>query len=518
MSTTDTNLEALHALEIRVLRAFEGRESDVLRDDTLPDLIGLGAGQVRRAVEWLLSKSLLSVEEEETAVTVSLTDLGRQYSQSGTPESVLLTRAEADEVTLADLQKDETFDRGEWGSAFGGLRKDGVVDVDGSTIRVVDASKAAFLREMLPTALFGRFEEEGEEVSLSAFDDSVRAYIDEAARGRGKGRSPVKLSERSIRTYGLTDSGRETLSAVLAQGMTGDEVSLLTAEMLQSGQWKDVSFRRYDLSIRPPRVLVGKRHPYRAYLDTVRSKMTALGFEEMKGPLVETEFWNMDALFMPQHHAARNIHDAYFVKDPTMSRKAEEPFMSRVGEAHRTGGDTGSCGWRYPFDPERSRRLVLRTQGTALSARTLASGPDNPGKYFGMARCFRPDDVDATHASDFIQVEGIVLGESINFRSLLGLLKLFAQEVAQAEAVRYVPDYFPFTEPSVELQAKHPTLGWIELGGAGLFRPELTKPLGVDVPVIAWGLGVDRMAMVALGIDDIRDLFSQDLEFLRAKR
>ena len=90
--------------------------------------------------------------------------------------------------------------------------------------------------------------------------------------------------------------------------------------------------------------------------------------------------------------------------------------------------------------------------------------------------------------------------------------------MAQAEDFRYVPDYFPFTEPSVELQVKHPTLGWVELGGSGLFRPELTRPLGVDVPVIAWGLGLDRMAMVALGIDDIRDLFSADLDFVRNQR
>ncbi|MYF75617.1 MAG: phenylalanine--tRNA ligase subunit alpha, partial [Gemmatimonadetes bacterium] len=89
---------------------------------------------------------------------------------------------------------------------------------------------------------------------------------------------------------------------------------------------------------------------------------------------------------------------------------------------------------------------------------------------------------------------------------------------AQSEDVRYVPDYFPFTEPTVELQAKHPDLGWIELRGAGLFRPELTRPLGVDVPVIAWGLGVDRMAMVALGINDIRDLFSTDLDLVRNTR
>jgi phenylalanyl-tRNA synthetase alpha chain len=101
---------------------------------------------------------------------------------------------------------------------------------------------------------------------------------------------------------------------------------------------------------------------------------------------------------------------------------------------------------------------------------------------------------------------------------LLGLLKLFGEEIAQAQELRFLPAYFPFTEPSVELHVRHPRLGWIELGGAGLFRPEVTRPLGVDVPVIAWGLGLDRMAMVALEIHDIRDLFSPDLEMIRSKR
>jgi len=155
---------------------------------------------------------------------------------------------------------------------------------------------------------------------------------------------------------------------------------------------------------------------------------------------------------------------------------------------------------------------------TARAARTLASGPNVPGKYFSIARCFRYDQVDATHATDFFQVEGIVLGRDINFRTLLGLLDLFAREVAQAKESRFLPTYFPFTEPSVELQVRHPRLGWIELGGAGLFRAEVTRPLGVDVPVIAWGLGLDRMAMVALGIHDIRDLFSTDLEMIRTTR
>jgi phenylalanyl-tRNA synthetase alpha chain len=225
----------------------------------------------------------------------------------------------------------------------------------------------------------------------------------------------------------------------------------------------------------------------------------------------------MDALYMPQFHPARNIHDVYFVKDPTHSTPIPAPLLKSVQQAHERGWKTGSTGWGYSFDPLRTRRLILRSQGTAVSARTLAQKPKIPGKYFSIARCFRYDQVDATHASDFYQIEGIVLGADINFRTLLGLLNLFASEVAQAQESRFLPAYFPFTEPSVELHVRHPRLGWMELGGAGLLRPEVTQPLGVDIPVIAWGLGLDRMAMVALEIHDIRDLFSADLEMIRAK-
>jgi phenylalanyl-tRNA synthetase alpha chain len=208
----------------------------------------------------------------------------------------------------------------------------------------------------------------------------------------------------------------------------------------------------------------------------------------------------------------------YFVKNPTHAKSIAEPFLSQVAEAHENGGATGSKGWRYSYDRERARRRILRSQGTAVSARMLANKPDIPGKYFSIARCFRYDQVDATHATDFFQVEGIVLGQDINFRTLLGLLNLFASEMAQAKEIKFLPAYFPFTEPSVEMHVRHPKLGWMELGGAGLFRPEVTLPLGVNVPVIAWGLGLDRMAMVALGIHDIRDLFTSDLETVRNMR
>jgi phenylalanyl-tRNA synthetase alpha chain len=126
--------------------------------------------------------------------------------------------------------------------------------------------------------------------------------------------------------------------------------------------------------------------------------------------------------------------------------------------------------------------------------------------------------VDATHGADFHQTEGIVLGKDVNLKTLLGLLKMFAMEVAGATEVKYVPGYFPFTEPSIEVHIKHPVLGWFELGGSGIFRPEVTQSLGIEVPVLAWGLGIDRMALMQLGLNDLRELFTNNLDSLRQRK
>ncbi|ETZ18649.1 Phenylalanyl-tRNA synthetase alpha chain [Borrelia duttonii CR2A] len=141
----------------------------------------------------------------------------------------------------------------------------------------------------------------------------------------------------------------------------------------------------------------------------------------------------------------------------------------------------------------------------------------NPGKYFGIVRCFRYDQVDATHGADFYQTEGIVIGD-VNIKTLLGLLEIFAKELAGATDFKYVPAYFPFTEPSIEVHVKHPILGWFELGGSGIFRPEVTKPFGIDVPVIAWGIGIDRMALMHLGLSDLRELFTHSIGDVALRR
>jgi phenylalanyl-tRNA synthetase alpha chain len=508
-------LDGLHPLEVRVLLAFGGGSSAA--EAALLDTSGLDASRLSMALGWLLTKDAVHIERETVTRRASLADAGKRYATDRIPELRILTwLKEGQRLTVGDLRANRGLEPDEVSGAVGGLKGMGAIRIaEGGVLEAVpgvDLAELDMLQQEIDTL------NSGSRVMGDAAYATDDALVERHFTKRGKAKGIFRIDEEKERTYALTDVGRALVRSVRDRGAAGEEVSQLTPELLKDGAWRGKTFRKYNIGLRPSRVYGGKRHPYRAFLDEVKTRLVSMGFEEMRGSLVENEFWNMDALYMPQFHPAREIHDVYFVREPRESRPIPEPFATNVARAHEHGTGTGSVGWRYPFDPARARRLVLRSQGTAVSARTMAAGPKVPGKYFSIARCFRYDQVDATHAPDFFQVEGIVLGEDITFRTLLGLLRLFAVEVARAPEVKFLPAYFPYTEPSVELHARHPTLGWMELGGAGLFRPEVTLPLGVKVPVIAWGLGLDRMAMTALGIHDIRDLFTPDLDQIRARR
>ena len=512
---SDEVINNLHSLEIRVLRAFRKKPS--LFASALTSLASLKPAQVRMALEWLQQKDLLNVLDEKKEVLVSVTELGRELKEKTLLElRIIEMLSETGPTRMPELAKTLREESKETNIAVANLKKTQIVDIrQGGLVALLEgADRSEFNQRQRLLEKIGK----AESCHREELDEEEWKIIESGSRKRGKSKGLFRITEQIDKQCVLNERGQQALSSILEHSLSGEEISQLTPQTLKDGSWKNASFRAYNIEGAFPRIVVGKKNPYRQFLDFVKRKMIALGFEEMRGPLVESEFWNMDALYMPQFHPARAIHDAYYVDSPSHCNEIPEPNFSNVAQAHSNGGQTGSAGWGYGFDKERSKRLVLRSQGTALSARQLAKIPQIPGKYFAIARCFRYDAVDTTHAPDFFQVEGIVLGDEINFRHLLGLLKLFALEIAQTSEVRFSTDYFPFTEPSVEVSMKHPQLGWIELGGAGIFRPEVTRPHGIDVPVIAWGLGLDRMAMVALDIQDIRDVFSADLDVIRSKR
>jgi phenylalanyl-tRNA synthetase alpha chain len=459
-----------------------------------------------------------------------ITDLGRDWKERGTAEERIIELARVKNgLRLPEIAAALKLDNKDVGSAFGNLSRLGLLSMDAEK-RVQTALPPGMLENGRPKTgpaaeylaqvrgLLDRGAAEGAVLSYDDLSETERGLMAAGlAKKRGAAAAAFREADRETVIVGLSADGEAAAAALRSAGITGEEIGPLSPEMLESGAWKGKSFRSYNIRVPPARSIPGRGNPYVKFLEDVKDKLCSLGFEEFDGPLVETEFWNSDALFMPQFHSARDIHDVYQIAEPDRAGTIEEPWLSSVAAAHENGGNTGSRGWNYSFDRDFTRRLILRSQGTVLSAKTLPKAKI-PGKYFGILRCFRYDQVNATHGADFYQTEGIVLGEDVNLRTLLGMLEMFALEVAGATEVKYVPGYFPFTEPSVEVHIRHPVLGWFELGGSGIFRPEVTASLGVHVPVAAWGLGIDRMALMALGLNDLRELFSCNIESVRLRR
>ncbi|MBN2537021.1 phenylalanine--tRNA ligase subunit alpha, partial [candidate division WOR-3 bacterium] len=293
-----------------------------------------------------------------------------------------------------------------------------------------------------------------------------------------------------------------------------EEVTQLTPELLVSGEWKNVVFKPYDPGLDTADLWPGKSHPLGRVIQETRRTFLEMGFEVAESTAVETEFWDFDALFQPQDHPAREMQDTFFLSSPEAGRLPDEKTVEQVLRTHEDGGDTGSTGWRYRWDREKARRLVMRTHTTAATIRALARDPNPPRKVFSIGKCFRRDDIDQTHLPEFIQIDGIIIDEEANLATLFGTLREFYLKMG-AKEVRFRPSFFPYTEPSAEVYANLEGLGWVEMCGSGIFRPEVTRPLGCDVPVIAWGGGLERVAMMRFGLDDIRKLYWSDIDWLK---
>lgn len=493
--------------EARTLQALAalGR---MARSTQIANKTGLDEAAVMRAVMKLTEDGYTSVRDEATSFAF-LTPEGRTYAEQGLPERRIVKvvvdhggRMEASEAArLADVPEEMLP------IASGWLKKKAWASLETAektTLIVAEKAPPVSQDEKVLRRL-----SETSGIDVSKLDPADLSQLRVLRQ-----RKLVNVQERVDKIISITEEGLK----LAEQGITARaEVSSLTPEMLATGSWRRTKLRKYDVRAEVAASWPGKKQPYRRFLDELKWKLIALGFNEMTGPIVETMFFNCDALYMPQDHPAREVHGIYLVKSPEYGDSAPfARYLGNVKKTHETGWKTGSTGWRCPYSETEASRLILRSHGTAQSARTLVSKElEIPGKYFSIARCFRPDKVDKTHLTEFNQVEGIVVGEDLTLRDLLGVLERFAIELAGADKVKFNPDYFPFTEPSVELVAYKKGAGWFEFGGSGIFRPELTIPLGIKVPVIAWGLGVERLFMMKAGIDDMRTLFSQDLDWLR---
>jgi phenylalanyl-tRNA synthetase alpha chain len=320
----------------------------------------------------------------------------------------------------------------------------------------------------------------------------------------------AKIKLRMFRFVELTPSGKESLRKDNVQVIR--EKNRLTGEDIVSGEWRNIQLRRYDVTLEAEKVYPAKIHPLRRIIQEARKAFLEMGFTEVVSPLVESAFWDFDALFQPQDHPARDMQDTFYMSRPGRARLPAEEIVERVKLTHENGWETGSRGWGYKWSADRARQVVLRTHTTATSIRALAENPNPPRKVFCVGAVFRNEAISYKHLPEFFQVDGIIIDEGASLATLLGTLKEFYSKMG-FKKVKFKPDFFPYTEPSIEVSGFMESRNqWIELGGSGVFRPEVTEPFGCKVPVLAWGLGLERLAMMRYGIKDIRELYWSDLD------
>jgi phenylalanyl-tRNA synthetase alpha chain len=447
-----------------------------------------------------LQDSRLAEIHENTERFIELTDEGTYLSQKLPERKVLEILEDTIDITKIPLKRPET------NIAVGWLKRKGLItinkDKDHVLLEITEQGKK-FKKKKLPE----------EEVLQQLVEGKIRDTFPEDVIKNLKSRKAIHVREKIRREIRLTVQGNQ----VIQEGIElTEEISQVTPEVIREQKWTSVGFKSYDIKADVNPVAYGKRHFVNQAIEYVRKIWLEMGFKEMKGPLVSSAFWNFDALFQPQDHPARDMQDTFFVSG--MADLPDTSLVGRVKAMHERGGDTDSMGWGYAWDEGEARKLVLRTHTTVLSARTLASlqKSDLPAKFFSVGKCFRNEKVDWSHLAEFYQTDGIVVGEGVNLRHLLGYLARFLRKMGIPD-FRFRPAYFPYTEPSVEAEVYNPyTKEWMELIGAGIFRPEVVVPLlGEDISVLAWGPGFGRIIMDYYSIKDIRELYKNDLKQLK---
>ena len=465
--------------------------------------------EVMGACSWLKAKGFVEFKEEIKEY-YSLGKEGKEYVKNGLPEisfvsNIVQTYADVTTVLKFD---DIRFDPDKKGIAIKWAKEKNWIEMKKNENGVVVLT----LTSVAVNAIKNEIKGEDEKVLREL---SVEELPEEALDAKGlamlkKRQNVIKYREQVERTIYFTEQGQKLLEHDIT---VKDEISEITHETIRSGKWKDAEFRKYDINAPISVSYSGKFHPLKQMIHNIRQIFLEMGFKEVEYDYVVSCFWDMDVLFIPQDHPARDMQDTFYVEDSLpLPNKA---LVQRIANAHENGGNTGSKGWGQKWNSEEARKAILRTHTTVNTIRYLAENPVSPVRIFSIGRVFRREAIDSTHLPEFYQIEGIIMEEHANFNMLVGILKEFYKRIG-FENVRFRPGYFPYTEPSLEVEVYF-NGKWMELGGAGMFRPEVTLPLGLKHRVLAWGLGLERLAMLKFGLNDIRDLYISDIDWLRKR-
>ncbi len=483
-------MEEISSGESKVLRYLSENEADGYIAESGISIEGLDDRAVSSSVSWLESKKLVDCKRESVS-KYTITDEARSYMESGFPEEKLVKLVGQGTSSIKDIMRKLGPAQGK--IALAQIAKFGIKPSGGS-ITISNPSEilneVANRRNGLATIEEGKIPEK---------------KIMDHLRSRGNLVVEKKSQTRRVK---INASGSELISHY----STADRIDNLTPEMLLSGSWKGKEFRKYDLNSRVSALEGGYFHPLTVLINRIREIFFDMGFTEMTGNYVEHALWNMDALFIPQDHPARELQDTFYLESDHEFRIQDPEIAERIKKVHEKGFGKYT-GWRNKWDMKEAEKLLLRTHTTVSTARYLYEHNEPPVAVFSVERVFRHESVDWKHLAEFYQIEGSVYSPDANLSTLKWLLGEFYGKLGFDE-VKLIPSYYPYTEPSMDVVVRVGNRE-VELGGSGIFRPEVEKILGLNGHAIAWGLGLERLAFLYYQMEDIRGIYNSDIDWLR---
>ncbi|MGC8478776.1 MAG: phenylalanine--tRNA ligase subunit alpha [Candidatus Micrarchaeia archaeon] len=489
----------MHEYQFRILEFLKERGKSSFED--IVEATEISSDAARWAVETLAEQKAIGVSKGKT-LQFFVTEEGKGYLEE-MPE----------EAFVKQLAKEGPAKVGEVKNSIGMMwaKRNGWIAIEGGFAKLTEEgmrqtkSGKYLLREVLRKL---SSQEAGGELA-----EKHRKEI-EVLQKRGL----VKVIEKyAIEELSITSEGKR----MLEEGLKEEGENQLTKEMLLSGSWKSVKFKSYNINAPAEEVYAARLHPMREFNNYLRNIWVSMGFTEVSGPIIESAFWDFDALFSPQDHPTREMQDTFFLSNPKEISIEDLSLLKRVKKMHTSS-------WGDVWREEVAKQALLRTHSTSVSAHYIYKfsklvGEEYPVKLFSLGKVFRNESIDYKHLAELTQYDGIIIGDKLSFSNLIDTLRRFYELLGfdtnpRNKKFKFKPSYFPFVEPGLEaLYYDESKQDWIELVGGGIIRKEITKALGTNKTVLAWGGGVERLLFHFMDLDSLTTLYKNEIQWLRKR-
>ena len=460
--------QVLHLIEKQIIKSL--KESKSATPEQLSESTKLSIDQVRRGIEWLKLKGLAEIKEVEK-ITIKLGKNGLDAKNNGLPERKLVNEIKDGSKLLDEIKN---FLKSDFNAAIAFAKKNEWIQIE----KTNGSSKILLKGNALQSP-------EEKLIDLIGFDEKSQNDIEDSEALESLKKRPDFITEifTKLKTISLSEKAKDI------------DVDSTTGAI--------------DVEAKVPATHIARIHPLNETINEIREIFVSLGFSEVLGNLTQSSFWNFDALFTPQDHPAREMQDTFYLKDLKAEKFATSSQINQVSRSHKSG-------WGYDWNMTEAQRMTLRTHTTCVTIKYLADNKPDEARIFSLGRVFRNEKVSYKHLAEFNQVEGVVVGKNVTLRDLMGLQEEFYRRMGLTK-IKFWPTFFPYTEPSLQSMVYNDRLEkWVELFGMGIFRPEVTKPLGITKPVLAWGGGIERIAMLKYGVNDVREFYNNNLNWLRS--